>query len=75
MGIAEVLDTALPAPLVPPGDDAALAGAWLARLAQPHGSDMLTERAGSHALPRTLGAYVDFLSADLELALRDRTAG
>jgi len=46
----------------------------IASVAQPHGSDMLTERAGSHALPRTLDAYVDFLWTDLELALRDRTA-
>jgi hypothetical protein len=36
---------------------------------------MLTERTGCYALSRTLSAYVDFLAGDVELALRDRTAG
>jgi hypothetical protein len=36
---------------------------------------MLTERTGCYALSRTLSAYVDFLPGDVELALRDRTAG
>jgi hypothetical protein len=48
-------------PLVPVGDDTALARAMLARLAQPRAPELLRARASEYAIERTLEAYVRLL--------------
>jgi glycosyltransferase involved in cell wall biosynthesis len=69
-GVAEVLEGGAVGPLVAPGDDAALAGAMLDRLARPRASDALVDRAGRYALRSTLGAYVEFLTSELDAFAR-----
>ncbi len=60
-GVAEVLLNGRVGPLVPVGDDDALAQAMLARLAQPRAIETLRARAADYDLARMLAAYVDLL--------------
>ncbi len=67
-GVAEVMMDGALGPLVPPGDDQALAAAMLDRLAQPRADAALVARARHYDLGRTLAAYVDLLGSELVLA-------
>ncbi len=72
-GVAEVMLDGAIGPLVPPGDDPALAAAMLERLAQPRASAALVARARDYDLGRTLQAYVDLLGSELALVRAERT--
>ena len=61
-GIAELLLDGRLAPLVPVGDDDALAMAILDRLSQPRDAESLKARAVEHDLDRTLAAYLEVLA-------------
>jgi len=60
-GVAEVLGAGGIAPLVPAGDDRALAEAMSGRLDRPRASPALRARARAYDLSRTLAHYVDLL--------------
>ena len=60
-GPSEILDGGRFGPLVPVGDDAALASAILATLEQPTPSDLLIERAGDFAVDRVAARYLEVL--------------
>jgi glycosyltransferase involved in cell wall biosynthesis len=67
-GIAEVMLDGRIGPLVPVGDDDALASAILGRLAQPRASEALKARAADYDLGRTLAAYSGILAGELQCA-------
>ena len=64
-GIVELLLDGRLAPLVPVGDDDALARAILDRLAQPRDAETLKARAAEHNLDRTLAAYLEVLADEV----------
>jgi glycosyltransferase involved in cell wall biosynthesis len=67
-GVAEVLRDGAISPLVPIGNDAALAHAILARLASPRDSAALQARAADYRLDHMLAAYVRILKEELDSA-------
>jgi glycosyltransferase involved in cell wall biosynthesis len=70
-GPAEILSGGRYGPLVPPGDDAALAAAMLATLDAPPPAATLRERAGYFSVERAVAHYERVLLGD---ALRTRLA-
>ena len=68
-GVAEVLKHGEVAPIVPVGDERALAGAMLRRLAEHRNAHALRRRASDFDLSRTLSAYVRILSEEYDRAV------
>jgi glycosyltransferase involved in cell wall biosynthesis len=63
-GVAEVMRNGAFGPLVPVGDDTALAAAMLDRLARPRNAEALQRRAGDYDIGRSLASYVEILSEE-----------
>lgn len=64
-GPAEILDGGVYGPLVPGGDETALATAIVARLDQPRDSDRLRQRASLFAVDRVVDQYLDVMCKGL----------